>query len=103
MEKIVLNGEQQAALEKIKAGGNYFVFGAAGTGKSTLLAHIGKEIPDAVFAAPTGSAAQKNRRSNHQQPLSNPSGSIYHKRNFGGDLEQDGAKDDLGNQNAGHR
>ena len=59
MEEIVLNGEQQDALEKIKAGGNYFIFGAAGTGKSTLLAHIGKEIPDAVFVAPTGSAAQK--------------------------------------------
>lgn len=59
MSEIVLNEEQQAALEKIKAGGNYFIFGAAGTGKSTLLAHIGKEIPDAVFAAPTGSAAQK--------------------------------------------
>ena len=59
MSEIVLNEEQQAALKKIQAGGNYFIFGAAGTGKSTLLAHIGKEIPDAVFAAPTGSAAQK--------------------------------------------
>ena len=59
MSEIVLNEEQQAALEKIKAGGNYFIFGAAGTGKSTLLESIREEIPDAVFVAPTGSAAQK--------------------------------------------
>ena len=59
MSEIVLNEEQQAALEKIKAGGNYFIFGAAGTGKSTLLESIRVEIPDAVFVAPTGSAAQK--------------------------------------------
>ena len=59
MSEIALNEEQQTALEKIKAGGNYFIFGAAGTGKSTLLESIREEIPNAVFVAPTGSAAQK--------------------------------------------
>lgn len=59
MSEIVLNEEQQAALKKIQAGGNYFIFGAAGTGKSTLLESIREEIPGAVFVAPTGSAAQK--------------------------------------------
>ncbi len=54
---ITLNTEQQTALERIKAGGNYFVFGRAGSGKTTLLKKLMSELNNAVFLAPTGNAA----------------------------------------------
>jgi energy-coupling factor transporter ATP-binding protein EcfA2 len=58
MKNVKLNSEQQAALEKIKQGGNYIILGNAGTGKSTLLRHLHEAIPEAVFVAPTGAAAR---------------------------------------------
>ena len=58
MKNEKLNSEQQAALEKIKQGGNYIILGNAGTGKSTLLRHLHEAIPEAVFVAPTGAAAR---------------------------------------------
>ena len=59
MNKIALTDEQKSAIEQIKHGGNYVILGGAGTGKSTLLQELRDEIPDAVFAAPTGAAAQR--------------------------------------------
>ena len=57
-EKIVLNGEQEAALGVMMAGANVFLTGEAGTGKSTLvrefLRRCGREC---VVLAPTGIAA----------------------------------------------
>jgi energy-coupling factor transporter ATP-binding protein EcfA2 len=58
MKNVKLNSEQQAALEKIKQGGNCIIPGNAGTGKSTLLRHLHEAIPEAVFVAPTGAAAR---------------------------------------------
>lgn len=48
MKNVKLNSEQQAALEKIKQGGNCIILGNAGTGKSTLLRHLHEAIPEAV-------------------------------------------------------
>ncbi|MFU0805525.1 MAG: AAA family ATPase [Pseudoclavibacter caeni] len=55
---ITLTGEQQAVLEAAERGQSVFVTGRAGTGKSTLLARLVREMPDkVVVCAPTGVAA----------------------------------------------
>ncbi len=56
-EEITLNEEQMAALERIREGGNYFISGKSGTGKTTLIKRLSC-LPNAVFLAPTGNAAQ---------------------------------------------
>ena len=57
-EKIVLNAEQEAALDVMMSGANVFLTGEAGTWKSTLvrefLRRCGREC---VVLAPTGIAA----------------------------------------------
>ena len=52
-----LNSEQMSALEKIQNGGNYFITGKSGAGKTTLIKALA-ELPDIVFCAPTGAAAR---------------------------------------------
>lgn len=52
-----LNREQMMALERIQNGGNYLITGKSGAGKTTLINAL-KELPDAVFCAPTGAAAR---------------------------------------------
>jgi exodeoxyribonuclease V len=61
---IVLDGEQQQALAQIEAfignaePGDYFVLhGLAGTGKTSVLAHVAQERPGAALCCPTGKAA----------------------------------------------
>ena len=52
-----LNIEQLNALERIQNGGNYFITGKSGAGKTTLIKALA-ELPNVVFCAPTGSAAR---------------------------------------------
>lgn len=56
-----LGEEQEALLQAMRRGGNFFIQGQAGTGKSTLIAHLlmqAKQRQEAVqIAAPTGLAA----------------------------------------------
>ena len=52
-----LNIEQLAALERIQNGGNYFITGKSGAGKTTLIKALA-ELPNVIFCAPTGSAAR---------------------------------------------
>lgn len=52
-----LNQEQMAAIEQIKNGGNFFITGKAGAGKTTIIQAL-KELPDVIFCAPTGAAAR---------------------------------------------
>ena len=53
-----LNLEQMAALERIKNGGNFFVTGKSGVGKTTLIKALVEELPNVIICAPTGSAAR---------------------------------------------
>lgn len=55
----VLTSEFERALEILRAGGNLFLTGKAGTGKSTLIRHFIAEAEDrrVLVAAPTGIAA----------------------------------------------
>lgn len=59
--EVLLTGEQQAAAAAIVAaadrGEHFTLFGLAGTGKTTLAAHIVAARPSAYLAAPTGKAA----------------------------------------------
>ncbi len=57
MDEIKLNEEQQNALERIKMGGNFLIYGKSGTGKTTLLRSLAT-LPNVVFLAPTGNTAQ---------------------------------------------
>jgi len=52
-----LNIEQLNALERIQNGGNYFITGKSGAGKTTLIKALA-ELPNVIFCAPTGSAAR---------------------------------------------
>ena len=52
-----LNIEQLAALERIQNGGNYFITGKSGAGKTTLIKALA-ELPNVILCAPTGSAAR---------------------------------------------
>ena len=52
-----LNLEQLSALERIQNGGNYFITGKSGAGKTTLIKALA-ELPNVIFCAPTGSAAR---------------------------------------------
>lgn len=55
---ITLTGEQQAVIDAAMRGQSVFVTGRAGTGKSTLLARLMRELPGkVVVCAPTGVAA----------------------------------------------
>ena len=57
-EKIVLNGEQEAALGVMMSGANVFLTGEAGTGKSTLVREFLRRCDrECVVLAPTGIAA----------------------------------------------
>ena len=57
-EKIVLNGEQEAALGVMMSGANVFLTGEAGTGKSTLVREFLRRCErECVVLAPTGIAA----------------------------------------------
>ena len=57
-EKIVLNGEQEAALAVMLSGRNVFLTGEAGTGKSTLLREFIRRCErECIVVAPTGIAA----------------------------------------------
>ena len=57
-ELIKLNDEQKRALELLHSGGNVFLTGKAGTGKSTVLRRFQAECNrECVFLAPTGIAA----------------------------------------------
>lgn len=78
MKNVKLNSEQQAALEKIKQGGNCIILGNAGTGKSTLLRHLHEAIPEAVFVAPTGAAARLDWRRYDQQFVPHSTPAIHH-------------------------
>ena len=53
-----LNQEQMAAIEQIKNGGNFFITGKAGAGKTTIIQALKEELPDVIFCAPTGAAAR---------------------------------------------
>ena len=53
-----LNIEQLAALERIQRGGNYFITGKSGAGKTTLIKALAEELPNVILCAPTGSAAR---------------------------------------------
>ena len=53
-----LNLEQLAALERIQSGGNYFITGKSGAGKTTLIKAIVEDLPNVILCAPTGSAAR---------------------------------------------
>ena len=59
-----LEGEQLAAMDAIQAflasqseRQHFCLHGLAGTGKTTVLATLARELPDAILAAPTGKAA----------------------------------------------
>lgn len=52
-----LNAEKQVALDRMLAGGNFFVTGKAGTGKTRLICEFLSRRPDAMVVAPTGLAA----------------------------------------------
>ena len=57
-EKIVLNGEQEAALKLMISGVNVFLTGEAGTGKSTLVREFIRQCGrECIVLAPTGIAA----------------------------------------------
>lgn len=58
-DDIVLTEEFERALEILRSGGNLFLTGKAGTGKSTLIRHFIAEAEDrrVLVAAPTGIAA----------------------------------------------
>lgn len=57
-EKIILSGEQEAALELMMSGANMFLTGEAGTGKSTLVREFLRRCDrECVVLAPTGIAA----------------------------------------------
>ena len=57
-EKIILNGEQEAALGLMMSGANMFLTGEAGTGKSTLVREFLRRCDrECVVLAPTGIAA----------------------------------------------
>ena len=57
-EKVVLNGEQEAALAAMQSGRNVFLTGEAGAGKSTLLREfIRRSGRNCLVVAPTGIAA----------------------------------------------
>ena len=53
-----LNFEQLAALERIQRGGNYFITGKSGAGKTTLIKALAEELPNVILCAPTGAAAR---------------------------------------------
>ena len=53
-----LNIEQLAALERIQRGGNYFITGKSGAGKTMLIKALAEELPNVILCAPTGSAAR---------------------------------------------
>ena len=53
-----LNLEQLSALERIQSGGNYFITGKSGAGKTTLIKAIVEDMPNVLLCAPTGSAAR---------------------------------------------
>ena len=56
--KVILNGEQEAALAVMQSGCNVFLTGEAGTGKSTLLREFIKRCEcGCIVVAPTGIAA----------------------------------------------
>jgi exodeoxyribonuclease-5 len=58
---IILTAEQRAAAQAItdaiRSGEHFALFGLAGTGKTTLAAHIAASRPGAYLCAPTGKAA----------------------------------------------
>ena len=57
-EKLVLNGEQEAALKLMMSGVNVFLTGEAGTGKSTLVREFIRRCDrECIVLAPTGIAA----------------------------------------------
>ena len=57
-EKLVLNGEQEAALGLMMSGVNVFLTGEAGTGKSTLVREFIRRCDrECIVLAPTGIAA----------------------------------------------
>ena len=53
-----LNLYQLLALERIQHGGNHFITGKSGTGKTTLIKAIVEDLPNVILCAPTGSAAR---------------------------------------------
>ena len=53
-----LNLDQLLALERIQHGGNHFITGKSGTGKTTLIKAIVEDLPNVILCAPTGSAAR---------------------------------------------
>jgi ATP-dependent exoDNAse (exonuclease V) alpha subunit len=61
MQKISLTGEQADVAEEVcraaKQGRDLFFDGLAGSGKSTVLAEVARNIPNARLIAPTGKAA----------------------------------------------
>ena len=57
-KKMQLNVEQILAFERIKAGGNFFVTGKSGAGKTTLIKALAEDLSDIIFCAPTSSAAR---------------------------------------------
>jgi hypothetical protein len=58
---VILTNEQQAAAEAIDAAidcaEDFALLGLAGTGKTTVLAHVAARRPDAYLCAPTAKAA----------------------------------------------
>ena len=57
-DRILLNGEQEAAIELLKSGVNVFLTGEAGTGKSTLVREFIRRCGhECIVLAPTGIAA----------------------------------------------
>jgi len=57
-KKVVMNAEQQLALDKIvKERKNVFVSGAGGTGKSTVIQAVKDNLDNVIVCAPTGMAA----------------------------------------------
>ncbi|WP_201764417.1 AAA family ATPase [Desulfovibrio sp. X2] len=57
VDGVVLNQEQRLALEMMRDGGNVFLTGRAGTGKSTVVHAYAREAKDVALLAPTGIAA----------------------------------------------
>ena len=47
--KMQLNIEQLAALERIQSGGNYFITGKSGAGKTTLIKALAEELQNVII------------------------------------------------------